>query len=112
MTTEQARRQVDAAEQEIERKHAYLCSLADDIESRTKTAASGASSRKTLIPLLVLGIIGVILLLTDNVLWGIVVIAAGIYVAKEQYKKAKKTESSVTTQRDIFKSSIDRNRSK
>mgnify|MGYP004482097065 CR=1 FL=1 len=110
MTTEQARKMVDNAEQEIVAKHNTLCTLADSTESEAGAAASSTSTKKTMTPLIILIVVGVILMLVGSAILGILAIGGGIYWARKANQTAKEAESKVTNLRNNYKTAINNNR--
>ena len=110
MTTEQARRMTADAEQEIVAKHTALCTLADSAENEAAAEASSTVTKKTMLPLLIMVVVGVIFIAAGSVFLGILSMAGGIFLARRGHVSAKDAEAKVTNLRNNYRNAINSNR--
>jgi len=111
MTTYEAIQEVDAAEKEIISKHQILCQVADKTEKDIESAVSNSSTIKTFRPFLILSAIGLILMLTNNVFWGIVAVGIGIMRAYSVNQSTKQIETIITELRKEYTFTVNNHRS-
>ena len=110
MTTEQAKRELDYAEQEITSKQSSLCSIADNLRIEATAAANGSRSRRIMFPLLALVILGIILMTSGHGFLGVLSIIGGIVIAVQVSKNSKANVDRINSAANSYKNTIDSNR--
>lgn len=108
MTSQEARQQVDACEDQI--TSTYL-NLRDAAKSMGLSAVQAQSSRTTIITMLPLSIslIGLILCFASHPVWGVILIIAGIFFAYSAHVPAASVQEKVEQQVGYLNNTLDSN---
>lgn len=107
MTVQQAQAEINKCEQEITRSHSSLCSSARSVGASAKECADGSKTKRTLMPLII-SVIG-IFFFSSAWFFGLVLIAAGIFIAYNMNQSASSLVSKVESAQRTLNSTIDSN---
>lgn len=108
MTSQEARQQLNACENQIAGTYGNLRDAARSMGSSAVKAASGKTMRCTLLPLII-SLFGIILCLVSHPVWGAVVIIAGIVIAYSAYQATASVQSKIEDQQRNLNSVLDNN---
>lgn len=109
MTSQEAREQLNVCESQITGTYSNLRNTARSMGSSAVKAASGETTKDTLLPLIILSIFGLMLCIASHPAWGILLIIVGIVIAYNTHQSAKSAQTTVENQQKYLNSVIDNN---
>lgn len=108
MTSQEARKQVDNCEIQINEGFNNLRQAARSMGRDTVKSSSSRTVRNTLLPLIV-SLIGIALCFFQEYFWGVVLILTGIAIAYGLHQNAKNAENAIVAQNNTLNKVLDSN---
>lgn len=108
MTSQEARQQVYACENQITGTYSNLRDAARSMGSSAAQAASSKTSTSTLLPLII-SLFGLILCFASHPVWGILLIIVGIVIAYNTHQSAASVQKNVEQQVGYLNNTLDSN---
>lgn len=108
MTSQEARQQLNACENQITSTYSNLCDSARSMGASTSQAASSKTITSTFLPLII-SLIGLILMFASQSFLGIVLIIVGIVSAYNSHQSAASVQKRVEQQVEYLNNTLDSN---
>ncbi len=108
MTSQEARRQVDACERQITGTYSNLRDATRSVGASAVQAASSKTTMSTLLPLII-SLFGFFLCIGSHPVWGVLLIIAGCAIAYNTHQTAATVQKTVENQQKNLNSILDNN---